>query len=266
MTERVTIEIADHVATVTLNRPEKYNALDPAMFDAITGAGESLARDGSVRAVVLTGAGGNFSAGLDVASFGQTGSNFAAVSKQLRGDTPANRFQSPGWVWRALPVPVIVAIEGVCYGGGLQIACGGDIRIAAPDARLSVMEVKWGLVPDMAFTATLRDVLPLDRVRELTYTARVVSGADAAGMGLVTHARPDPVAEARALAAEIAARSPDAVRASKRLLNEAWQMSLADGLALEAELQASVMMKPNQVEAVTANLQKRPPSFRDPEV
>jgi enoyl-CoA hydratase/carnithine racemase len=265
MSERVTIEIVEHVATVTLSRPEKYNALDPAMFDAITEAGEALAGNRSVRAVVLTGAGGNFSAGLDVSSFGSTGGDFATVSKQLRGDSPANRFQSPGWVWRALPVPVIAAIEGVCYGGGLQIACGADIRIAAPDARLSVMEIKWGLIPDMAFTATLQGVLPLDHVRELTYTGRILSGEEAAAIGLVTHARPDPAGAARSLAGEIAARSPDAVRASKQLLNEAWHLPPAESLALEAQLQATVMMKPNQIEAVTANMQKRSPAFSDPE-
>lgn len=268
MNDRVRIEISDHVAEVTLNRPDKYNALDRAMFSAIVDAGESLARDTTVRAVVLRGAGGNFSAGLDTSSFTDPSGGGPGVSgeaMQPRGGTPANLFQSTAWVWKTLPVPVIAALEGVVFGGGLQIALGADIRYAAPDARLSVMEIKWGLIPDMGLTHSLRGVMPLDRLKELTYSGRVLDGRDAERVGLVTAVKSDPAAAARGLAREIANRSPDAIRAGKRLLEEVFVGDPADGLALEAELQSGLMQQPNQLEAVMANLEKRLPRFRDPE-
>lgn len=268
MSERVRIEIRDHVAEVTLNRPEKYNALDREMFGAVTEAGASLARNGAVRAVVLAGAGGNFSAGLDTSTFSESqgdGPGFAADAMQPRGDSPANVFQSPAWVWKAMPVPVIAALEGVVFGGGLQIALGADIRYAAPDARLSVMEIKWGLIPDMGLTYTLRGVMPLDRLKELAFSGRILDGAEAERVGLVTAVRSDPLEAARGLAREIANRSPDAIRAGKRLLEEVFVGDGTAGLALEAKLQSGLMMQPNQIEAVMANLQKREPRFRDPE-
>jgi enoyl-CoA hydratase/carnithine racemase len=272
MSERVTIEVRDYVAEVSLNRPDKYNALDREMFEAIIEAGESLAGRTDVRAVVLRGEGGNFSAGIDTSTFTQPGSGgpgdgpgFAAQAMQPRGDTPANQFQSPAWVWKTLPVPVIAALEGVCFGGGLQIALGADIRYAAPDARLSVMEIKWGLIPDMGLTHTLRGIMPLDRLKELTFSGRIVDGRQAADLGLVTAVKTDPLAAARGLAAEIANRSPDAIRAGKRLLEEAFVGDGAEGLALEAKLQSGLMLQPNQIEAVMANVEKRVPRFRDPE-
>jgi enoyl-CoA hydratase/carnithine racemase len=268
MSDRVRIEIGDHVAEVTLNRPGKYNALDRAMFEGIVDAGESLARDASVRAVVLRGEGGNFSAGLDTSSFTDPSGGGPAVSAEAmkpRGGTPANLFQSTAWVWKTLPVPVIAVLEGVVFGGGLQIALGADIRYAAPDARLSVMEIKWGLIPDMGLTHTLRGIMPLDRLKELTFSGRVVDGREAERMGLVTAAKSDPLSAARGLAREIAHRSPHAIRAGKRLLEETFVGDGADGLALEARLQSELMARPNQVEAVMANVEKRIPRFRDPE-
>jgi len=268
MSERVKIEVRDHVAEVTLNRPEKYNALDRDMFRAIIEAGESLAARSDVRAVVLRGEGGNFSAGIDTSTFTQPASDgpgFSAEAMQPRGDTPANQFQSPAWVWKTLPVPVIAVLEGVVFGGGLQIALGADIRYATPDARLSVMEIKWGLIPDMGLTHTLRGVMPLDRLKELTFSGRIVDGRQAVELGLVTAVKSDPLVAARGLAAEIANRSPDAIRAGKRLLEEAFVGDGAEGLALEARLQSGLMLQPNQIEAVMANMQKRAPRFRDPE-
>jgi len=270
MSERVNVSIRDYVAEVSLSRPDKYNALDREMFHAIIEAGESLAGRADVRAVVLRGEGGNFSAGIDTSTFTQPksgdgdGPGFAAQAMQPRGDTPANLFQSPAWVWKALPVPVIAALEGVVFGGGLQIALGADIRYAAPDARLSVMEIKWGLIPDMGLTHTLRGVMPLDRLKELTFSGRILDGREAADVGLVTAVKSDPVAAARGLAAEIANRSPDAIRASKRLLEAVFAGDGATGLALEAELQSGLMLQPNQIEAVMANMEKRSPRFRDP--
>jgi enoyl-CoA hydratase/carnithine racemase len=268
MSELVTIKKANGVADVRLNRTDKYNALSPEMFRAIIEAGESLAEDRSVRCVVLSGNGRGFCAGLDMASFqgmaggGRSGSGETG-NLMKRDDRPENHAQRPAYVWKRLPVPVIAAIHGVAFGGGLQIALGADIRVAAPDARLSVMEIKWGLVPDMSLTQTLRDLVPLDVAKELTFTGRILSGVEAKALGLVTRLAEDPLAEALALAEEIAGKSPDAIRAGKQLLEESWHADPRTGLALESELQVGLIGRPNQVEAVKANFENRPPVFRD---
>jgi enoyl-CoA hydratase/carnithine racemase len=168
-------------------------------------------------------------------------------------------------IWKRLPMPVITAIHGVAFGGGCQIALGGDIRIAAPDAKISVMEIKWGLIPDMSLTQTLRDLVPLDVAKELTFTGRVLSGAEAAELGLVTRTSADPLAAALALAKEIAGKSPDAIRAGKKLLEASWRADPATGLALEQELQGKLIGSANQIEAVKANFENRAPNFRDPD-
>ncbi len=266
--ELVTIDIQDGVADVRLNRPEKYNALSGDMFKAIVAAGEQLAQTKGVRAVVLSGNGRGFCAGLDMDSFaGMADSNTGSSTDGLlqRGDTPENHAQRPAYVWKRLPVPVISAIHGVAYGGGAQIALGADIRIAAPDMKMSVMEIKWGLIPDMSLTQTLRDLVPLDVAKELTFTGRVLNGEEAKALGLVTHVAEDPHAHAMALAQEIAAKSPDAIRAGKRLLETAWHADERTGLELEASLQTALIGTPNQVEAIKANFEKRPPAFTDPE-
>ena len=275
MSDLVTVDIHDGVADVRLNRPDKYNALSPEMFSAIVEAGESLADNKSVRAVVLSGNGRGFCAGLDFQSFqGMSDSGGSAVlgsgannKGDGKGDSndPANRAQKPGLVWKRLPVPVIAAIHGVAYGGGLQIALGADIRIAAPDARLSVMEIKWGLVPDMSLTQTIRDLMPLDKVKELTFTGRVVHGPEAQQLGLVTRLDANPLDAALALAREIAGKSPDAIRAGKHLLETAWHADPATGLKLEAKLQTGLMGSANQSEAVKANFEDRKPAFVDPQ-
>jgi enoyl-CoA hydratase/carnithine racemase len=268
MTDLVTIEVSAGIADVRLNRPEKYNALSGEMFQAIIEAGQSLAGARDVRAVVLSGNGRGFCAGLDMESFqgmagaGQ-GSGGGTGSLLDQGDGPENRAQRPAYVWKTLPVPVIAAIHGVAFGGGCQIALGADIRFAAPDAKLSVMEIKWGLIPDMSLTQTLRDLVPLDVAKELTFSGRVLSGTEAQALGLVTHVTDDPLAAAMSLAQEIAGKSPDAVRAGKKLLEETWHADARTGLELEAELQRGLIGKPNQVEAVVANFEKRPPRFED---
>jgi len=262
MGDRVAVEIEDHVAEVTLNRPDKHNAVDLAMFEALIEVGETLAQDANVRAVVLRGAGDNFCAGIDLSVF--QGDGLAGLDKNAfkpRDGTPANFFQSAAYVWRALPVPVIAAIEGVAFGAGLQIALGADIRYATADARLSIMEIKWGIIPDMAITATLRDVMPADRAKELGFSGRIVSGSEAGTMGLITAIHDDPLDAAHELAAEIARKSPDAIRAIKTLINFAWQDTVESALQHEAELQKSLLGKSNQIEAVTANLEKRAPNF-----
>ena len=265
MSDRVRVDVDDHVAIVTLNRADKKNALDFEMFEALIDAGESLSSRRGVRAVVLHGAGDNFCAGIDLSLFQGDGIGSAAGGDlmQPREGSPANFFQSAAYVWHVMPVPVIAALSGVAFGGGLQIALGADIRFAAPDARLSIMEIKWGIIPDMAITVTARDVLPPDRLKLLAYTGRVVSGEEAAGLGLVTESVADPLAHAREVASEIAQRSPDAVRAAKRLLNEEWKEATAASLRREAELQQTVIGGPNQLEAVMANLHKRNPHFGD---
>jgi enoyl-CoA hydratase/carnithine racemase len=268
MSERVRIDFKDGVADVRMVRGDKMNAIDAEMFTALADAGRALAGDAAVRAVVLSGEGRAFCAGLDMGSFAA----MAGGGRQDQGTNAlfersasgANRAQLAAWIWQELPVPVIAAVHGVAYGGGLQIALGADIRIVAPDTRLSVMEVKWGLIPDMSGTQTLRRLVPLDVAKELTWTGRVISGVEAKALGLATKLSERPLDDALALAREIAGKSPDAIRAGKRLLQESWQGSVADGLKLEEELQRKLIGRPNQVEAVKANLEKREPKFGNP--
>jgi enoyl-CoA hydratase/carnithine racemase len=258
---RVTMTVDGGVADVRLSRPAKLNALDPPMFEALARTGDRVRADASVRAVVLSGEGKGFCAGLDFKSFLSAGGS----DLFSRGaESPANGAQRAAWVWQEVPVPVIAALHGVAFGGGLQIALGADIRYATPDAELSVMEIKWGLVPDMSGTQTLRRLVGLDVAKELTFTGRVVTGREAEALGLVTRTYDDPRARALEVARDIAGKSPDAVRASKRLLNASGLISIEEGLALEAELQRGLLGSPNQIEAVTANFEKRPPRFKDP--
>ncbi|HRJ69250.1 MAG TPA: crotonase/enoyl-CoA hydratase family protein [Beijerinckiaceae bacterium] len=262
---RVEVTITDHVAEVALARPEKMNALDPAMFEAIAAAGEGLKSNPDVRAVVLHGRGPSFCAGLDFQSFMTMGADAATIEARLftlASGEVANMFQKPSHVWQELEVPVIAALNGVAYGGGCQIALGADIRIAGPDARLSVMEIKWGLVPDMGITQSIRRLVRVDVAKELVLTGRVVGAEEARDLGLVTRIAADPLAAARELAREIAGKSPDATRRIKKLLDTAWYAAPAEGLRLEARLQHEVIGKPNQIEAVRANFEKRAPNFR----
>jgi enoyl-CoA hydratase/carnithine racemase len=274
MSDRIVISLGDDgVADVRLNRADKMNALDQEMFEALVAAGDQLSAERGVRAVVLSGEGRAFSAGLDFASFAATAGAAPAGGERAprrelfdrSGKSPANHAQRAAWVWKEVPVPVIAAIHGVAYGGGLQIALGADIRLVAKDARLSVRELHWGLIPDMSGTQTLRRLVRSDVARELTYTARIVDGVEAVALGLATRVSEHPREDALALAREIAAHSPDAVRAAKRLLEGAEQGDVPAGLQLEEELQRSLLGKPNQVEAVRANLEKRAPKFRDVE-
>ena len=258
MSPRVTIEVSDHVALVTLNRPEKHNALDGAMFEGIVEAAEQVARMPEVRAVVLHGAGPSFCSGLDVSAFG----SLDTILDRPEGQR-ANVAQRTCTGWIDVPAPVIAAVHGNCFGGGLQIALGADVRFAAPDARLSVMESKWGLVPDMGITSTLPRLVRIDVAKELTYTGRVLSGTEAAQLGVVTHVADDPLAAAQELAAEIAGRSPDAMRAAKRLYDTSWHGPVEAGLLLETELQVGLIGSPNQIEAVRAGMAREPADFAD---
>src|SRR5579862_4305209 len=235
MTERrVTTQITDGVADVRLARPEKRNALDMAMFAGLISTGERLRSEPGVRAVVLSGEGQDFCAGLDFGSFqamrdGQRLSDGASAFADLppaHGPAQATG-QRAAYVWAELPVPVIAAVTGNALGGGLQIALGADIRIVAPDARLSVLEIRWGLIPDMTGSQLLPELVGRDVAKELTFTGRTVSGTEAVALGLATRVDPDPRSAALELARSIAARNPHAVRAAKRLLDQAGRVDLA---------------------------------------
>jgi enoyl-CoA hydratase/carnithine racemase len=240
------------IETVWLNNPP-VNAVNRDIIDTLWTAFEILGDD--VRAVVLRGRGDRaFSAGADITGF---------VGGAAHGERPAG-IQPVADLIENAPVPVIAAIHGYCLGGGLQIALGADIRFATPDARLSVLEVKWGLIPDMAITRTLPRLVGIDVAKELAFTGRVLGGTEAGKLGLVTHVVDDPLAAAQSLAAEIAARSPDAVRGMKRLFNESWTGSPQDTLRLEADIQLGLLGTANQLEAVRAGMLKEPAQFTDP--
>jgi enoyl-CoA hydratase/carnithine racemase len=266
MSDRVKVNVSDGVADVRMNRPDKMNALDQAMFEGLAEAGMSLANDSSVRGAVLSGEGRAFCAGLDFMSFmGMAGGKASGGGLLGRPEgSPANHAQSAAYVWMNLPVPVIAAVHGVAFGGGPQIALGADSRFAAPAARLSVMVIKWGLIPDMTGSQTLRRLVRLDVAKELTFSGRIISGEEAVALGLATHVSETPLEDAQKLAREIAQKSPDAIRAGKTLLNGAGLVSLEDGLRLEERLQRGLIGSANQIEAVKANMDKRPPDFKDP--
>ena len=278
MSDRVTIDLHQGVADVRLNRPEKHNAIDAGMFSALIESGLELAGNPEVRAVVLSGNGKSFCAGLDMASFaamtgggsadpgrGQSGATGDGNLLAAESDSPANRAQRAAWVWQEVPVPVIAALQGVVFGAGLQIALGADIRYASPDVRMSIMEIKWGLIPDMAISSTARHILAGDKFKELAFTGRILGGSDAKEAGLVTSLADDPLEAAQSMAREIAGRSPDAIRAFKKLVNDSWQVDAPASMRREAELQLAVMGSANQMEAVASNMEKRAPDFRDPE-
>jgi enoyl-CoA hydratase/carnithine racemase len=269
MSDRVSFTISDGIADVRMTRPDKRNALDGAMFQALADAGERLKTEAGVRVVVLSGEGSSFCAGLDFASF----------QMMAGGERPAAADGNPGamqeggithlgqqvcWVWQEVPVPVIAAVHGHALGGGIQIALGTDIRIVHPDTKMSVREVHWGLVPDMSGTVTLSTLVRADVAKELVFTARVFDGREAHALGLATRLSDNPYNDAMAMAGEIAERSPDAIRGAKRLLNGLLNDGAAEQFAAERQVIGSLIGKPNQIEAVMANFERRPATFTDP--
>ena len=260
MEPRVSIDVKDGIATVTMNRPDKLNGLDYEMFVGLVDAAKRIGRDRSVRVVILRGEGRCFCSGLDFKAWGgQRGRMMRSFMKW--GVKKTNLYQEAGYCWRRLPVPVIAVVHGVCYGGGLQIALGADIRIAAPDADMSIMEAKWGLIPDMSGSVTLRELLPMDQAMKLTMNGERFSGARAKELGLVTELADDPLAAAEALAREIVTRSPDAVALTKRLFHRSWNASERKAFRIESALQLKLLLGGNHREAVKANMQKRSPQF-----
>ncbi|WP_116132373.1 crotonase/enoyl-CoA hydratase family protein [Tropicimonas sp. IMCC34043] len=252
------------VAQVWLNRPDKKNALTLEMLDDLVAAGRALAKQPGLRAIVLAGEGGDFCSGLDTGVL----ESLAGDLDRVKGDmlTPAdpsgaNRFQLPATIWQTLPVPVIAALEGVCFGGGAQIALGADFRIAHPDALISIMEGKWGLIPDMGISQSLPRLLSADRAMELILTARVLRSTEAQQLGLITRLSDAPVEEALRFAEALAGRSPEAIRAGKRLVETIYSGNAITELRLEAELQAALIGTPNQIEAVSAAAEGRMPRY-----
>jgi enoyl-CoA hydratase/carnithine racemase len=261
MSERVSCTVEDGIADVRLTRPEKRNALDRAMFRAIIAAGEQVAADPSVRVVVLSGDGKGFCAGLDTSLFAamaDSGGSSGGATGTLRVDAVrAVR------IWTELRAPVVAAVHGVAVGGGFQLALGADLRIVAPDAQLGAFEIRWGIVPDMCGTQLLPPLVGPDVAKDLMFTGRAVSGEEAHRLGLATRLATDPRAEALALAAEIAGRSPNAIRVIKRLVDLSWGTTLDDGLRAEHELTEGMIGTANQLEAVRANLEQRAGVFDD---
>lgn len=258
---RVTVAIEAGVARVMLNRPEKMNAVDFDMIDAVIAAAERLAAEPGLRAVVLAGEGRAFCAGLDVANFAALAMGDPEGLIMPRSHGAANRFQQFSLAWRALPVPVIAALHGVAFGAGLQLAMGADVRIAAPAARLSVMEMKWGLVPDMGGMVTLPELVRADVLRRLTYTAEEVGAEEALRLGFVTELADDPLARAMELAHTIASKSPSAIRAAKRLVQAAYSAPEDEVLHRESREQTDLIGKPDQMEVIAANMAGRAPRF-----
>jgi enoyl-CoA hydratase/carnithine racemase len=259
MSELVCIERSEGIAHVRLHRPDKHNGMSFPMLDAVLDAARSLRDDRALRAVVLAGDGPSFCAGLDVkAALGspvRTATGLATLWLPMK-----NKFQRWSLAWRELGVPVIAAVHGNCFGAGLQLALGADIRIAAPDTVLSVYEINWGLTPDMAGTQLLPRLVGPDVAAELTWTARLVDAAEADRIGLVTRVVDDPLAAAHELAARIAGVNPEAVQTAKRLLEQA-HGPMEDGLAAERAAMGKIMGSPNQREAAAAGLEKRKPKF-----
>lgn len=259
------------IAHVLLNRPDKHNALDDTMFSGLVEAAADLDADPSVRVVVLSGAGGSFCSGLDFANFGAMAAGTLSADDDRvkaaaddRSPGGANGAQQIAWSWHELAVPVIAAVEGAAMGGGFHIALGADIRFVAPDARIAFVEIDWGLVPDLSGTQALRRLAPLDVAKRLILSGERITGEQAVAMNLGTALSENPLEDAMALARTIASKSPDAVRAAKRVLNASALVSVEQGLANEFEASAALMGTPNQIEAITAKLQRRAPEFADP--
>jgi enoyl-CoA hydratase/carnithine racemase len=253
MNERVRIDVDGGIARVTLTRADKHNAVDFEMLDAVVAAQAALRKRDDVRAVILQGDGPSFCSGLDfksvLANKRRAFAGYASLWSPMRND-----FQRWSVGWRTLPVPVIAVVHGNCFGAGIQLALGADIRIATPDAKLSIMEAKWGLIPDMGGAALLRELIPIDVAKELAMTGRVFDGNAALALGLVTHVDGEPLQHAETLAAEIAARSPDSVAAGKFLMQEAWGEDESGALAAERRRQRQLFGSANQRIAVKRNL------------
>jgi enoyl-CoA hydratase/carnithine racemase len=257
MTEisRVVCEIKGSIATVWLNRPDKLNGLDWLMFEQLTQAAKDLQKNHEIRAVILAAKGDSFCAGLDFRAVQQDKGLIRRLFLKWPWQSD-NMAQRVAMCWRRLPVPVIAVVQGNCFGGGLQIALAADFRMAAADARLSVMEIKWGLVPEMSGLVTLSRLVREDVARELAMTGRIVSAQESQQLGLLTHVCDDPMLAAQQLAEQIAARSPDAIVAVKRLFNTGWKSPQWLALWRERWTQLWLLGRYNQRVAVRNGMAK----------
>jgi len=262
MNKRVEIEYRDNIAIVSLNRPDKYNALDMAMFDAITATIAELRLKRNVRAVVLKGQGKGFCAGLDMTSVMKNPLNVHTLLKKPDG-VASNLAQDVGYLWRSLPMPVIAVTHGSCFGGGMQIALGADFRYSTPDCRFSIMEAKWGLIPDMSLAVTLRELTRIDIAKELTMTGRIFDANEALSYGLVTKVCDDPLTQALEFAQQLTQRSPDAVMYAKKLLNDSWVSDDRAALDFETRYQKKLLGRWNHLVAVSKNFFNSPLKFKD---
>lgn len=260
MTSRVSTEIRDNVAYVTLTRPDKLNGLDFQMFEALISAAKKIERDKDIRAVILQGEGKAFCAGLDFAGVGKTPVKMALNFFRAPGKA-TNLYQEVCWAWRELPVPVVAVIHGHCYGGGMQIALACDFRFTTPDAQLSILEAKWGLVPDMSGSVTLRELLGMDVAKRLTMTGEIFDGTRAKELGLVTEVTENPLKAAEELLAQILTRSPDAVAATKALLHRTRHVSPRAAFRIESRFQRKLLMGANHKIAKAAGMAKELPKF-----
>ena len=251
-TDRVLLSIDQGIATVTLNRPDKFNGLDMPMFDAITRVAKTLKKERQVRAIVMHGAGEAFCSGLDVKTVSKNPVNFLRLLVKP-GRKISNLAQDVGYLWRDVPAPVIAVTHGYCFGGGFQIALGADFRFSTPGCEFSIMESKWGLIPDMSLAVTLRELIAIDLAKELTMTARKFTGDEARAMGLVSRVCDQPLTEAYVFARELADRSPDAIAASKLLFNRTWSAPDKVALDWETRLQKRIIGRSNQRIAVARN-------------
>ncbi|MEM9203424.1 MAG: crotonase/enoyl-CoA hydratase family protein [Actinomycetota bacterium] len=267
--ERITVDISDGIADVRLNRGDKMNAMDGPMFKALIETADGLAKTEGLRAVVLSGNGPAWCAGLDFSGFqsmaGGGESNTSSIGN-IENDRITHNAQQAVWGWRELPVPVIGAVHGVAFGAGIQLAIGCDIRFVTPDVRMSILEIRWGISPDMTITRLLPGIVGADIAKELIWTGREVNGEEAVRIGLATHVSDDPLTDAKALAATIAAKSPHAIRAGKRLVESAYAEDFAAGFAHEREEIFNLIGTPNQIESVSAYFEKRPPNYTEVEV
>jgi enoyl-CoA hydratase/carnithine racemase len=260
MNERVRFEVREQIAYVTMARTDKYNALDWEMFVGLIGAAKKISRDKSIRAVILKGDGKAFCSGLDFPSFAKQQGRMVQGFLTY-GVKTTNIFQEVAWCWRRLPVPVIAVIHGYCYGGGLQIALGADFRFSTPDCEFSILEAKWGLIPDMSGTVTLRELLPMDQAKLLAMTGRMLNGEEALKLNMVTAVSADPLAEAEKLAAEIKTRSPDSVASTKELFQDNWVNGVRSAFRRERYLQLGLLFGKNRFIAQEANFKKQKPDF-----
>ena len=270
MDKAIEVTIEDHVAHIQFNRPESHNSIESTLMNGMLDVASSMMNPGKVRAIVLSGKGRSFCAGLDMGAFAEMSSGDLSgdredVQQAMEDISPggANRAQQLGWLWQEIPIPVIAAVHGAVLGAGLNIALGADIRVAHPEAKMGFVEITWGLLPDMSASQSLRHLTTLDRMKELVMTGRKFNGAQALQYGLVTELSDTPVDDALAMARNIAAHNPEAVRAAKQLLNNAGVVDIASGLAEEASVTRGLLGSPMQLEAVTAKLEGRPARFSE---